>query len=414
MRRVKLRTLAALLAAVPFVAGCAVDDDVPTTPAVGGALFSRYVALGNSITAGYQSGGLNDSLQVRSYAYMLGQRADASFDAPLIARPGCPRPFLSPLGLAGRLGTSNSCVRISSPRIINNVAVPGEKIGDLLNLPTEPNLLSLHRLLIGNRTQLEAMLAADPTFVSAWIGNNDALAPALGGVPAGMTPAALFAARADSVADVIDSADPMGALLVGVVNPVVTPLLQPGAFYYFAYVGALSQGQPSPFGRPVSADCAPGTPGAQNLVSLAILGTAPTQVPVISCAENAPLVLSTAEQQVVAERVAAYNQAIQTAAAANGRDWLYVNPNAVLVPFLSDPSKIRKCQGFATLTPTSTPQQIGAAIANTCPVLTNPAIGFGSLFSFDGVHPSTEAHVVLANALAPLINAKYGTTLPTS
>jgi hypothetical protein len=30
------------------------------------------------------------------------------------------------------------------------------------------------------------------------------------------------------------------------------------------------------------------------------------------------------------------------------------------------------------------------------------------------VHPSTAAHVILANAFAAAINAKYGTSLPTS
>jgi lysophospholipase L1-like esterase len=39
---------------------------------------------------------------------------------------------------------------------------------------------------------------------------------------------------------------------------------------------------------------------------------------------------------------------------------------------------------------------------------------FGSLMSFDGVHPSTQAHVILAGAFAQRINAKYGTTLSTA
>jgi len=40
-------------------------------PYAGGAMFQRYVAMGNSITAGFQSGGINDSTQRRSYAVLV-------------------------------------------------------------------------------------------------------------------------------------------------------------------------------------------------------------------------------------------------------------------------------------------------------------------------------------------------------
>ena len=34
-------------------------------------MFKNYVSIGNSITAGYQSGGLNDSVQQASYARLV-------------------------------------------------------------------------------------------------------------------------------------------------------------------------------------------------------------------------------------------------------------------------------------------------------------------------------------------------------
>lgn len=414
MRRTKLRTLAVALTGLPLLAACADGDVTPVTPEPGGELFARYVSMGNSITAGLQSAGINDSLQVRAYPQLLAARAGASFDASLISRPGCPRPFASPLGLAGRIGTADTCFRINVPRVVNNVAVPGERIGDLLHLPTDPSLLGLHSLLVGPRTQLQAMLAADPTLVSLWIGNNDALNGGLRGDLSLLTPEALFAARVDSVFAMIDQASSLqDGVVIGVVDPRVAPLLQPGAFYYFAYVGAVSQGQPSPFGRPVSADCAPSASGSQNQVSLAILGTDPAQVPVISCSDSAPLVLDAAEAQTVSQRVAAFNADLE--AAATSRGFIFINPNSFFAPALSDPDQVRKCQGLATLTPTSTPAEIGAAIATTCPALTDPSVGFGNLISFDGVHPSSAAHVVVANAVAAALNAKYaGLDLPTS
>jgi lysophospholipase L1-like esterase len=46
-------------------------------------LFERYVALGNSITAGVQSDGLNDSTQAQTYPVMLAPRANATFNYAL-------------------------------------------------------------------------------------------------------------------------------------------------------------------------------------------------------------------------------------------------------------------------------------------------------------------------------------------
>lgn len=404
-----LRSLAiALVAGLPLLAGCAEDDATPLTPAIGGDLFARYVALGNSITAGFQSGGINDSLQLRSYPFLLAERAGQErFSAPLLARPGCPAPFAAPL--RPRISETRSCVLINVPRIVNNAAVPGENIGDLLRVPTSGDLAGLHALMLGQRTQLQVMAQADPTLVSLWIGNNDALRAALQGRTDLLTPAGLFAGRVDTVANAIAAAEPRDAIFIGVVDPRIAPLLQPGAFYYLAWAGAVSQGRPSPFGRPVSADCAPGTPGERNQVSLAILGTSPDDVPVISCAADAPLVLGTAEAAVVAERVAAYNAALE--AAAQQRGWLFLDPNTVFGPALADPSQVRKCQGLPTA---STPAEIGQAIATTCPNLQDPGVGFGALISLDGVHPSTAAHVLIADALAAALNARHGLNLPTS
>src|SRR5829696_2118393 len=88
-----LRTAA--LAATVLLGACVGDGDEPVTiiepTANGGRLFVRYVSMGNSITAGFQSGGLNDSLQSRAYPVFLAARAGATFNAPLVARPGCPR-----------------------------------------------------------------------------------------------------------------------------------------------------------------------------------------------------------------------------------------------------------------------------------------------------------------------------------
>lgn len=435
-KRSPVNVLAALAATV-LLGACVGDGDevITSVPAIGpgGELFARYVSMGNSITAGYQSGGLNDSLQVRAYPVLLASRAGARFESPLIARPGCPRPFAAPLGATGRIGTADTCFRINNPRIVNNVAVPGARIRDLIQFPSG-SVGSINTLLIGPRTQVRAMIEARPTFVSVWIGNNDALEAAVSGIlgprAAGadstLTRLTDFQSRLNVLVDSIKFAAPQGVMLVGVVNAAqFSPILQPGAYFFLAR-DAAGNFQ----GKPVNANCSPVTllgqpnPLAANLVSFQIVGDA--NFTEINCDPNAyPAVdprrgvylLDQQELAVLTARVSAYNDALQAAATANS--WIFVNPNQVFAPYLLEKDasgryqRLRKCQDLATA---ATAAQFQAAVLNSCPV-TGPTAApnfFGSLLSFDGVHPSTEAHRVFAGRFAERINARYGTTLSTS
>src|SRR5215218_9679066 len=90
------RTNLIRLAAVVTVLGalaCESNGDVlgPASPS-GGEIFRSYVALGNSITAGFQSGGINDSTQRQSYARLLATQMGTSYRYAALAMPGCPAP----------------------------------------------------------------------------------------------------------------------------------------------------------------------------------------------------------------------------------------------------------------------------------------------------------------------------------
>src|SRR2546422_5457441 len=95
--RLMIRTTplsAALLGLVLAAAACNNDQlnrpyaNTPVDP-----LFDRYVSMGNSITAGFQSGGILDSTQQQSYAVLLARAMRSPFYSPLLTRPGCPPPF---------------------------------------------------------------------------------------------------------------------------------------------------------------------------------------------------------------------------------------------------------------------------------------------------------------------------------
>src|ERR1044071_851075 len=56
-------------------------------------IFQSYVAIGNSITAGYQSDGINDSTQRQAYPLLLARVMGTRYAYPSLAMPGCAPPI---------------------------------------------------------------------------------------------------------------------------------------------------------------------------------------------------------------------------------------------------------------------------------------------------------------------------------
>ncbi len=366
-------------------------------------LFARYVSMGNSITAGFQSAGINDSTQLQSYANLLGRQMQAPFFMPLLNRPGCPPPIDSLFRAAGphRVGggTATTCALRRSqsipPPYISDVAVPGaEAIDGTTNSAGNSNALTT--LILGGLTQSQAMQRANPTFVTVWLGNNDVLGAATNAANAGdstkVTDSTEFANQYKAVLDAID-ATPAGGegVLVGVANVTLLPFFSLGQVYFS--IKNLTANFPPNF--LVGPNCAPSALGGKGdsvLVpfqfGLALIGQAaanPAGTYTLDCTE--PQTVQPAELLRLVRAVNQYNTTIQAQAAARG--YAYVDPNAL----------------FATLPPGSIPPFPTTAGATS---VTAP---FGAFFSRDGVHPSAASHKLVATALILAINAKYNTTL---
>ena len=169
--RASIRSLVVLLGAAACAAGCVSDEKLVTSaaPTIGTPLLARYVAMGNSITAGMQSAGINDSTQKQAYPVLLARMANVPFIYPSLNKPGCPPPFTAPLGATGRLGggTGTTCLlRAPFTALVNNVAVPGEYVADLTSPAQAGANNPLGTFINGGLTEAQAMAAQQPTFVT--------------------------------------------------------------------------------------------------------------------------------------------------------------------------------------------------------------------------------------------------------
>lgn len=398
----------ALLSAFAITA-CSSDNGVAGgTPA--DPLFKTYVSIGNSITAGLQSGGINDSTQNQSYAVLIARAAHTGFRIPLLNKPGCPPPvdnLLTQHRVGG--GTAASCalrMPTNTPGALNNVAVPGATSLSPTGAVPGPDTLvenALTTFILGGETQAQRAAEAQPTFVSAWIGNNDVLSaslsgilPATPGISDGVTDIAAFTANYTNLVKALKAIPSIkGGVLIGVVNTVNVPLLFPAAALYNPAVkGAFD----AVAGTATTVDpttCPPTTTSLLNF-QLAAAIRAGTHPPTVFCealpSPFQPLgnvyVLDAAEQAAVTDTVNAYNALI--AAEADSLGFAFYDPNPKLLAL--------RASGDIPIFPD----------------LSNPTAAFGQFFSLDGVHPAAAAHVVLANEIIDAINAKYGTSVPHS
>lgn len=389
----------------------------------GNADFSTYVALGNSLTAGYADGALYNSAQSTSYPAILAQQfakaGGGSFVQPVVN---------SEYGVfEGKriLGYSTDCLGTTSlaPVIdigpvdgaapvgyqVNNLGVPGAKSSHLL----APGYGTLNPYF--GRFASEPMasvigdaMAMSPTFFTLWIGNNDVLGYSTsGGVGDTITGQMWFAAYINITLETLTSGGAKGAIanipevsaipFFNTVPPNAYVLTQGQADTLNMFLGNLGfsyQAGPNYF---IVED--PDAPlGFRQMVEgELLLLTVPQDS--IKCAYwggfnptiQAPVpipnqyALSLSELENINTAISGYNQTISTLASQY---------NVALVDMNAEFNKLKTGVTFDGVT------------------LTTSFIT-GNAFSLDGVHGTPMGYSHVANIFVNAINSKYGSTFPT-
>ncbi|MDQ6829749.1 MAG: hypothetical protein M3081_12890 [Gemmatimonadota bacterium] len=387
----------ALLLAV--IAACS-DSKVSVGPA-GRTAFERYVSIGTSVSMGWNADGVTSSTQQHAWPVQLAAFANVSFSVPLIQSPGCTPPIITPLAFQKRLdntsaAASSSVCAANFPGIVlptNNVAISGAKASDAF-LKTGASSVLASRVLPPTLTQVTAMLAQKPTFVSVELGANEVLGTTSGLLlpNATLTPADTFFKYFDGV---VDSVAKTGAraVLAGLVADVKSfPSIRSGSEIAADSVVLFNQWYVQ-----VTDDC--GKANANNL--LFIPRTVLVAIATGSARAAAGLsraTLSCADVPFTGTNLTAAQDGILTPA-----DRTAIN---ALLLLMSDHIKAKATShGWAYFELNSLYSLPKAPFSSV--TLMTDVLPYGANFAADGVHPSAAGHTILARAAAHAINILY-------
>ena len=359
-------------------------------------IFARYVALGTSNSQGAQSAGISAASQRAAWPAELARRVGVPFSLPLVQDPGCSPPLLPPLAselvLIGAFGDDlvtsvmNFCAPLRAGVTLpaNSVAISGAKVRDALRSTPETETARVarkgelySRVLPPGQTQVTAMLAQRPTFVSVELAANEVLPASTGRVEA-MTPYADWERDYDQVLAAVKSTGARG-VLVGLPNNAANfPSIRRAREFFNEWPALL------PLGITVSLNCYL----SSNYVFvpgylLTLVSRAPTTATCANVPGAVDYVLTSADISTINARMAQMNARMQAKATENG--YAYFSLDAVYG--LPKPSL-----------------SLTSILFSSAP--------FGSNISLDGVHPSAAGQSILATAAAKAISAKYGVAIP--
>ncbi|MGH7741064.1 MAG: hypothetical protein ACRENS_03485 [Candidatus Eiseniibacteriota bacterium] len=404
------RVLLALAAASLVAAGCSkISPLAPPTVTGGAASFGTYVAMGTSISSGFESGGLVDRHQTQSFPYLFARQVGSPFTIPSINNDGIPALLqlvsLSPLIVSNAGRVLGNPTNFAQPTAYNNMGIPGAILFDVAdtsyyeagNPIGRPS--TMFDIIQRNRGTILAQVASlSPSFISFEYGANEVLGPATQGGTIPVLPSASYGALLDGTLTGLQAACPNAH--IAIVNvPDVTSIPYVTTFPPVV-LGA--DGNPVLIGGlpiPLIGSEAGGV-GPLGLGDYVLLAAADSMA--IGCGfptgtfsyvsgapgNNRPLldseVLSSVEATAISATVDGYNTAIANEAASRGL--ALVDLHGLLL------------------------QAATTGYSYRGSVYTSDYIT-GGLFSLDGVHPTDLAHGIICNLMIDAVNRTFGSSI---
>jgi len=404
-------------------------DTVKPAKAVANLNLSRYISVGNSLTAGYADGGLYLAGQQNSYpsiiAKQMQQVGGGPFVQPLFSADQANgsgylkltgfnpngTPVLTPVtnnlavrGIISVPGFGNVTLYTKYTGDLNNYGVPGIKLYHI-TYPAYGDLNGFfERLLPGNSptnttTYLDFITAKPCTFFSNWLGNNDALSYATsGGAGDVLTDKNTFAQLYNLLIAKLTANGQKGVVAtvpdvtsIPYFNTVTTGAILAGVqaaapSVKAIYINALVSGS----------TYAPRAATANDLFVLTFptskvgqLVSTPYGMLPYGLTPYSPIdsqyVLDEKEVALTLDYIRSYNETIKTVAAA------------------------KNLAVFDAYTFLENVKMNGLVIDG---IGLNSNYIAGGIFSLDGVHLTPRGYSIVANEFISAINAKYGSAIP--
>jgi len=377
-------------------------------PSNGEADFSRYIAVGNSLSAGYADGGLYLEGQQNAIPELLGQQMKTAgggeFNSPFFSEAqanGTGYAQLTGFSATGSpiiTAVTNNLAWIATGKFakyegtFNNYGVPELK---LVNYDTKgyatanPFFARMLGSSAANSSYLDVVSAQDFTFFSFWEGHNDILGYAYSGGSQALTSTTEFRRLYTLAVEKLTAKGAKGVvgtigdiLAIPYFNVVTLKALQAGVasvapnatFYIRTAAGVIAADSTVKFTLPLSSANVIGKPDGANRP----YGLHPGN----PIATN--YVVDKTEQATITSTINAYNAIIKEIATAKGLAIVDVDD---------------------LMTQYYTPKMVNGAALST-------AFITGNIFSLDGIHLTPLGNAVTTNAFIKAINQKYKASLP--
>jgi len=418
MKRYILNSFVAAI--ILFAAACKPEIETPAGTTAGQANFSKYIAVGNSLTSGYADGGLYLEGQKVAYPNLIAAKmatvGGGAFTSPFFSEEHSNGSgYISLTALVNGTPTltpvvDKLAIRDAAKHLdkyngeIQNLGIPGMRV----DLAFDPTLTFsaanpyFERLLpdaqVGKTNYFQFIQGRNHTFFSLWLGNNDVLGYALNGAvtvstdpTTALTDKVTFSSLYANFLNVLTAAGQKG--IVGTI-PDVTAIPYFNTVTVAALLNAAKAINPAAAAIYIQTGTGAVRPAtAEDLIRLpfqseGIFGKPngsgiPYGLHPLNPIEN-KWVLDKDEVIKLKDYVNSYNSSIKSLATSKGLaiadTYTYFN-------------------------------QVKTGI-NVQGVGINASFITGGAFSLDGVHLTPRGNAVIANVFIDAINAKYGSTVP--
>ncbi len=449
------------------------EDDVVQLPplSAGSADFSKFVSVGNSLTAGYSDNALFKAGQQNSYPNILAQQfaevGGGEFKIPYLGDDNLggllfagnviqpTRLYFNGVGPLNVPGTPVNEVTQKLTGPFNNMGVPGAKIfhlvapgyGNPAGVPTGQANPYFARFASSNTASvLGDAMAQAPTFFSLWIGNNDVLSYATSG-GSGTNQLGNLDPSTYGGNDITDP-QVFGSVYSSLVNGLIGSGGAKGVVANIPYVTSIPYFRTVPFNAvplaeanatQLNAGYAQYNGGLQQAVGLGAITAdeAARRKIVFAAGQNAVVMVDSYLTDLSAFGIPSYRQAtkddlvILTARTFIGTT-VGGNPaliNGVSVPLADnwvlskeEVAEVKAAVDSYNLIIKAIATEKGLAFVDvnkTLSTLYTSGLNYGNYnltatyvtggaFSLDGVHPGARGYAYLANKFAEAINAQYG------